>query len=120
MTKVIPFSQLTRRQHLHFLEHQRREYREREDYLNRLRKLLFQIEGQMRQAEILQLELLRQVADHFLIPLKFPSPGDRWAMQQFFAEDPLLFLLTEYFADRLSPAECYRKILELQENQEKE
>jgi hypothetical protein len=119
MTKVIPFSQLARQQHLNFLEHKRREYREREDYLMRLRKLLFRIEGQMRQAEIWQFELLRQVADHFHIPLEFPSLGDRLAMQQFFAENPFLFALTEYLAGRLTPADCYRRILELQSEPEK-
>jgi hypothetical protein len=120
MTKVIPFSHLARQQHLNFLEHKRREYREREDYLMRLRKLLFQIEGQMRQAEILQLDLLRQVADHFHIPLEFPSLGDRLGMQQFFTENPFLFTLTEYLADRLTGAECYRKILALAGEQKKE
>ncbi len=120
MTKVIPFSQLARQQHLNFLEHKRREYREREDYQMRLRKMLFQIEGQMRQAEILQFELLRQVADHFGISLEFPSLGDRLAMQQFFAGNPFLFNLNEYLAGRLTSEECYRKILDLQKKPAKE
>ena len=54
---VIPYSDLARQHQLNVLEHKRREYREREDYLARLRKLLFKIEGQMRQAEILHLQV---------------------------------------------------------------
>ena len=113
MSKIIPYSKLARMQHLNFLEHQGREYREREEYLQGLRKLLFQVEGQMRQAEIMQLEVFRQVAQHFKIPLEFPSLGDRLALQRFFASHPLLFTLQEYFAGRLSAAECLRRILAL-------
>ena len=47
MSKIIPFSQLARAQHLNFLEHKRREYQEREDYLARLRRLLFQMSGKV-------------------------------------------------------------------------
>ncbi len=110
MSKIIPFSQLAKAQHLHFLEHKRREYQEREDYLQRLRRLLFQIEAQMRQAEVLQLDLFQQTARHFNIQLNFPSQGDRLAMQRFFVENPFLFTLTEFFADRLTPEECLEKI----------
>jgi len=110
MSKIIPFRQLAKAQHLHFLEHKRREYQEREDYLQRLRRLLFQIEGQMRTAEILQLEVFKQAAKHFHISLDFPSQGDRLAMQRFFAENPFLFTLTEFFANRLTPEECLEKI----------
>ena len=113
MGKVIPFSQLARQQHLNFLKHKRREYREREDYLLRLRKLLFQIEGQMRQAEVLQLDLFRQMAEQFHIPLAFPSQGDRLEMHRFFSESPFLVTLTEFFSGRLSLEECYQKILAL-------
>ncbi|OGP71993.1 MAG: hypothetical protein A2Y80_05985 [Deltaproteobacteria bacterium RBG_13_58_19] len=116
MGKVIPFSQLARQQHLNFLKHKRREYREREDYLLRLRKLLFQIEGQMRQAEVLQLDLFRQLADHFHITLAFPSQGDRLEMHRFFSESPFLVILTEFFSGSLSLEECYQKITALMEN----
>jgi hypothetical protein len=114
VSKIIPFKRLARQQQLNFLEQKRREYRERQDYLARLRKLFFQIEAQMRQSEILQLELYRQAADHFHIPLNFPSLGDRLEMQRFFAENPFLFTLNEFLAGRLTPEECYRKILDLQ------
>src|SRR5512139_1443615 len=56
MGKVIPYGDLARQHQLNVLAHKRREYREREDYLAGLRKLLFQVEGQMRQAEIRQLQ----------------------------------------------------------------
>lgn len=110
MSKIIPFSQLAKAQHLNFLEHKRREYREREDYLLRLRRLLFQIEGQMRQTEVLQLDLLQQVAKHFNISLKFPDQGDRIAYQRFLMENPFIATLTEFFAERLNAEECLEKI----------
>jgi hypothetical protein len=113
--KVIPFGQLAQQQHLNFLKHMRREYREREDFLLRRRKLLFQIEGQMRQAEIRQLELFRQLADYFHIPLEFPSQGDRLEMHRFFTESPFLVILTEFFSGSLSLEECYQEILDLVE-----
>jgi hypothetical protein len=116
VSKVIPYSKLARQQHLNFLEHKSREYREREDYLQGLRKLLFQVEAQMRQAEVLQFEVFRQVAAHFKVALEFPSLGDRLALQQFFASEPLLVTLQEYFAGRLNADECYDKIAKLQEN----
>lgn len=110
MSKIIPFSQLAKAQHLNFLEHKRREYQEREDYLARLRRLLFQVEGQMRQAEVLQLELYQQAAKHFQAPLEFPSQGDRIAYQRAFVENPFLFTLTEFFSGRLTAEECLEKI----------
>ena len=110
MSKIIPFSQLQRAQHLNFLEHKRREYQEREDYLARLRRLLFQIEGQMRQAEILQLDLFIQLAKHFQVAMELPDQGDRLAFQRVFVENPFLFTLTEFFAGRLTPEECLDKI----------
>ena len=55
-----------------------------------LRKLLFQVEGQMRQAEIQQLEVFREMADHFKIALKLPDLGDRVALMEAFATDPFL------------------------------
>lgn len=110
MSKIIPFSQLARAQHLNFLEHKRREYQEREDYLGRLRRLLFQIEGQMRQAEVLQLDLIMQMAKHFQMNLELPVPGDRLAMQRLFAENPFLANLMEFLGGRLTPGECLEKI----------
>jgi|UniRef100_A0A7C3V5L3 hypothetical protein len=115
MSKIIPFRQLARAQHLNFLEHKRREYQEREDYLARLRRLLFQIEGQMRQAEFLQLDLIMQIAKHFQVNLELPVQGDRLALQRIFAENPFLFTLTEFFAGRHTPEECLKKIESLQE-----
>ena len=119
MSKIIPFSQLARAQHLNFLEHKRREYQEREDYLVRLRRLLFQIEGQMRQAEVLQLDLFLQSAKHFQVNLELPIQGDRLALQRVFAENPFLFSLTEFFAGRLTPEECLDKIDHLGEKPSK-
>ncbi|MEJ5330144.1 MAG: hypothetical protein WHT07_08315 [Desulfobaccales bacterium] len=110
MSKVIPFSQLARAQHLNYLEHKRREYLEREDYLARLRRLLFQIEGQMRQAEVLQQDLFLQVARHFQLELAFPSQGDRLALQIFFVENPFLQALTAFFQGKLSAEETLARI----------
>ena len=114
MSKIIPYSRLARQQHLNFLEAKRRQYREREDYLLRLRKLLFKIEGQMRTSELQQLELFRDLAAHFKVPLKFPDLGDRLGLQQFFTANPFLAALQEFFAGRLTGEECYLKIIELQ------
>ncbi len=119
MSKIIPFQKLARQQHLNFLAQKRREYQEREDYLGRLRKLLFQIEAQMRQSEFLQLELYHQVADHFQINLEFPNLGDRLGLQRFFAENPFLFTLNEFLAARLTPEECYQRIQKLQRQSQK-
>ncbi len=113
MGKIIPYSELARQHQINLLEHKRREYREREDYLARLRKLLFKIEGQMRQAEFLQLQVFQDLAETFKIPLKFPSLGDRVGLQEFFATDPLLLILKEFLADRLTAAQCQQKIMEL-------
>ena len=113
MSKIIPFQQLARAQHLHFLEHQRREYQEREDYLTRLRRLLFQIEGQMRQTEVMQMEVYLQIAKHFQVNLEMPIQGDRLAVQRLFAEDPLLSCLADFFAGRLTSTECLDKIDQL-------
>jgi hypothetical protein len=110
MSKIIPFDQLARAQHLNFLEHKRRDYQEREDYLARLRRLLFQIEGQMRQAEVLQLEIFLQAAKHFQVNVELPIQGDRLAMQRVFTEDPFLASLSELFTGRLTPEECLEKI----------
>ena len=115
MSKIIPYATLARQQHLSFLKHQSREYREREDYLARTRKLLFQIEAQMRQAEVLQLDTFRQVAHHFQIPLTFPDLGDRLGLQRFFAANPFIQTLKEFFAPRLNAEECYQQIMELKE-----
>jgi hypothetical protein len=110
MSNIIPFDQLARAHHLNYLEHQRREYREREDYLARLRRLLFQLEGQMRQAEVLQLDLFIQSAKHFQLNLEMPLQGDRLALQRALEDNPFLAGLTEFFAGRLTPEECLEKI----------
>ena len=115
MAEIIPYGDLARQHQLNLLEHKRREYREREDYLARLRKLLFQVEGQMRQAEMLQLQVFRDLGEAFKIPLKFPDLGDRVGLQEFFVTDPFLLLLKDFLAERLSAKECREKILELQQ-----
>ena len=115
MSKIIPYSTLLRQQHVSFLRHKDREYREREDYLLKLRKLLFQIEAQMRQAEFQQLEVFREMVAHFKIPLQFPDLGDRVGLQEIFATHPFLTTLKEFFASRLTTDECYEKIVALQD-----
>jgi hypothetical protein len=120
VSKIIPFSQLARAQDQNFLEHKRREYRERDDYIARLRRLLFQIEGQMRQAEVLQLDLFIQMAKHFQVEMEFPIQGDRLALQRLFVENPFLFALTEFFAGRLTAEECLEKINQVKEEQPSE
>ena len=115
MSKIIPYSTLLRQQHVSFLRHKNREYQEREDYLMRLRKLLFQVEGQMRQAEIQQLEVFREMAGHFKVDLKFPDLGDRVGLQEVFATNPFLAALKEFFAGRLSADECCEKIMALKD-----
>ena len=117
MSKIIPFDQLARAQHLNLLEHKRRDYQEREDYLARLRRLLFQIEGQMRQTEVQQLEVFLQTAKHFQVNLELPIQGDRLAMQRAFVEDPFLAALSEFFTGRLTAEECLEKIDLLKEEQ---
>jgi hypothetical protein len=112
---VIPYSGLARQHQLNLLEHKRREYREREDYLGHLRKLLFKIEGQMRQAEILQLQVFRDLAENLKLPLTFPDLGDRVGLQELFATDPLLVILKEFLAGRLSAEECLQKVAELRQ-----
>jgi len=114
VTKVISYSTLARQQQVNFLKHKGREYREREDYLAQVRKLLFQTEAQMRQAEVMQLEVFREIAAHFKIPLTFPDLGDRVGMQEFFATNPFLKILQDFFAGRLTPEECYPRITALQ------
>jgi hypothetical protein len=120
VSKIIPFSQLARAQDQNFLEHKRREYRERDDYIARLRRLLFQIEGQMRQAEVLQLDLFIQMAKHFQVEMELPVQGDRLALQRLFVENPFLFALTEFFAGRLKAEECLEKIDQLKGEQTEE
>ena len=115
MSKIIPYSTLLHQQHVSFLRHKHREYQEREDYLQGLRKLLFQVEGQMRQAEIQQLEVFREMAGHFKMALKFPDLGDRVSLQEAFTTNPLLIALKEFFAGRLTAEACSEKILALQE-----
>ncbi len=115
MGKVIPYSDLARQHRLNLLAHKRREYREREDYLAGLRKLLFQVEGQMRQAEMRQLQVFQDLAESLKIPLKFPSLGDRVALEDFFATNPFLLILKEFLADRLSAEECLERVTELRQ-----
>ncbi|MFP3867489.1 MAG: hypothetical protein ACLFUU_04895 [Desulfobacteraceae bacterium] len=114
MNKVIEFSQLARQQQLHLLEHKRREFQEREDYLARMRRLLFQVEAQMRQAELEQYELYRQILENFQIDVDFPDLGDRVGMQALFAEHPALLTLTQFLEQRLDAEECYHRLKELQ------
>ncbi len=113
MSKIIPYDTLARQQHLSFLKHKTREYREREDYMLGLRRLLFQVEGQLRQAEMQQLELFQQMIEHFDLPLKFPDLGDRFAFQELFRTDPFLNVLQELFSGKISEEDCLRKISEL-------
>ena len=116
MGEVISYTDLVRQHQISLLEHKRREYREREDYLARLRRLLFQIEGQMRQAEILQLQVFRDLSEGFKIPLEFPNLGDRVGLQEFFATDPALLILKEFLAERLSTDACLHQLMELRQN----
>jgi hypothetical protein len=110
MSKVISYSTLARQQQLNFLRQKIREYRKRDDDLLRLRKLLFQMEAQMRQAEIQQLEVFQEIAAFFKIPLPLPDLGDRLGMQQFFAANPFLQTLQDYFHGRLSAEDCLQRI----------
>lgn len=116
MSKIIPYSTLVRQQHMSFLRHKHREYQEREEYLLSLRKLLFQVEAQMRQTEFQQLEVFREMAAHFKVALKFPDLGDRVGLQEAFTTNPFLVALQEFFAGRLTADECCEKILALQED----
>jgi len=115
MAKIIPYSDLARQHQLNLLAHKRREYREREEYLAGLRKLLFQVEGQMRQAEMRQLQVFQDLAESLKIPLEFPSLGDRVALKEFFATNPLLLILKEFLAERLDAEECLHRIGELRQ-----
>jgi hypothetical protein len=115
MSKIIPYAALVRQQQVSFLRHKNREYREREDYLLKLRQMLFQIEAQMRQAEFQQLDVFQELAAHFKVPLPFPDLGDRVALQEIFISHPFLVALKEFFADRLTAEECFEKIAALQE-----
>ena len=115
MSKVIPFSELSRQHKLNLLDHKRREYQEREIYLNRLRKLLFQVEGQMRQAEIEQMELYHAVLDDFQLEVVFPNWGDRVGLQRLFKEHPALVSITEFLEERLASQECYERLMKLKD-----
>jgi len=114
VTKVIPYHTLAPHQQLNYLKHQGREYRQREKYLANLSKLLFRTEAQMRQLELQQLEVFREMAAYFKIPLAFPNLGDRVGLQQLFTTDPFLQTLQEFFAGRLSADECHQRITNLQ------
>lgn len=119
MSKIIPFSELTRQHKLQLLEHKRREYREREEYLTRLRKLFFQVEAQMRQAELEQFDMYQQIMDEFQLEVRFPSLGDRVGLQRLFTEHPALVALTEFLEERLDPEECYHRLQKLLEEKKK-
>ncbi len=110
MSKVIPFSELSRQHKLQLLDHRRKEYQEREAYLQRLRRLLFQVEGQMRQAEIEQLELYFQLLKEFQINVQLPDLGDRVGLQRLFQEHPALLILREFLEGNLSPEVCYERL----------
>jgi hypothetical protein len=69
----------------------------------------------MRQAEIQQLEVFREVAGHFTIDFKLPDLGDRVGLQEVFATNPFLAALKEFFAGRITAEECSEKILALQD-----
>jgi hypothetical protein len=114
VSKIVPFATLVRQQQTSYLRHKHSENQERQDYLAELRKLAFKVEAQMRQAEFQQLEMFREMADHFKIPLNFPDLGDRVGFQDYFASNPFLTLLREYFGGRLSEEECWEKLLALQ------
>ena len=114
MSKIIPYSTLARQQHLSFLKHKSREYQEREAYLLELRKHLFQVEAQMRQAEFQQLDVFRDLVAHFKVDLQFPDLGDRVGLQEIFTSHPFLVALKEFFAGRLTAEACCEKILTLQ------
>lgn len=113
MSKVIPFSELSRQHKLHLLNHKKREYQEREQYLHRLRHLLFQVEGQMRQAEFAQLELYLELLKEFQINLRLPDLGDRISLQRLFREHPALQTLTSFLEGNLSPEECFDRLSRL-------
>lgn len=115
MGKVIPYGDLARQHQLNLLTHKRREYREREEYLVGLRKLLFQVEGQMRQAEMRQLQVFQELAESLKIHLEFPSLGDRVALEEFFTTNPVLLILKEFLAERLSAEECLQGLGELRQ-----
>lgn len=115
MGEVISYTDLVRQHQLSLLEHKRREYREREDYLGRLRRLLFQIEGQTRQAEMMQLQVFRDLAEGFKIPVDFPDLGDRVALQEFFNSDPVILIFKEFLIERLSAKDCLERLIELRQ-----
>ncbi len=113
MSNIIPFSELTRQHRLNLLEHKRREYVERENYLSRLRKLLFEVEAQMRQNELEQLELYRTILSSFDLQIAFPDLGDRIGLQRLFREHPAFLALTAFLEERLTAEECYQRLTEL-------
>ena len=113
MSNVIPFSELSRQHKLNLLDHKRREFQDREVYLNRLRKLLFQVEGQMRQAEIEQMGIYHHLLDEFQLQVDFPNWGDRVGLQRLFREHPALVALTEFLEEKLTPEDCYKRLTEL-------
>ncbi|AEB09424.1 hypothetical protein [Desulfobacca acetoxidans] len=113
MSNVIPFSELSRQHKLHLLDHKRREFQERELYLNRLRKLLFQVEGQMRQAEMEQIELYHVIIDEFQLDVPFPNWGDRVGLQRLFKEHPALVTITRFLEDQLDAEGCFDRLTEM-------
>jgi hypothetical protein len=119
MSKVIQFSDLARQHQLNLLEHCRQQYQERENYLNRVRKLLFQLEAQMRQAELEQYALYQQILEDLQIEVSFPNLGDRVGLQRLFTDHPALTTLTQFLEGRLELEECYTQLQKLREEKKK-
>jgi len=120
MSKVIPFSELNRQHKLQLLNHKRQEYQERENYLARLRKLLFQVEAQMRQAEMEQFQLYHAILDNFHLGITFPNLGDRVGLQQLFTQHPALTTLTDFLEEHLTPEQCFEKLEQLRQEPDKD
>ncbi len=120
MSKVIPFSELNRQHKMQLLNHKRQEYRERENYLGRLRKLLFQVEAQMRQAEMEQFTIYQQILENFQLAVRFPNLGDRIGLHQVFTEHPALTALTDFLEERLTAEECFARLEDIRKHQEKD
>lgn len=115
MSKVIPFSELSRQHRLNLLEQKFREYTERQRYLDRLRKLLFQVEAQMRQAEAEQLALYHDLLSAFDLQVNFADAGDRLSLHRLFQENPILSTLVSYLEGYISTTECYERLMQLKE-----
>ncbi len=118
MSKVIPFSELSRQHRLNLLEQKMREYTERQRYLDRLRKLLFQVEAQMRQAEAEQMDLYHALLTAFDLQVNFAEAGDRLSLHRLFQENPILRTLMYYLEGYITTMECYDRLMQLKEKPE--